>query len=148
MENNNTAHSGSGLELRNPDGLADPSQYAFSQLAIVPAGAALVFVSGQGSGKIDGAYPTDFAVQVDLVFKNVAAMLNAAGSSLNDVARITVLVVDHDQQRHEILTKALRATFSEDRYPASTLIPVPRLASEGMLIEIDAVGVVSQHINQ
>ena len=78
----------------------------------------------------------------------MADMLNAAGSSLNDVAKITVLVVDHDHQRHEILTKALRATFSHERYPASTLVPVPWLASEGMLIEIDAVGVVSQHVNQ
>ena len=38
------------MKLLNPPALYDPSPNAYSQLAIVPAGARLAFISGQGGG--------------------------------------------------------------------------------------------------
>lgn len=137
------AHPHSRVNFLNPDGLMDSSVYAFSQLAVVPSGSHLAFVSGQGSGKVDGDYPADFSDQVRLALSNVETALKAIDSGLTAVAKITVLVVNHDQERHQVLIAAIKKAFPHG-YPASTLIPVPRLASLGMLVEIEAVAVVAE----
>jgi enamine deaminase RidA (YjgF/YER057c/UK114 family) len=55
------------------------------------------------------------------------------------VVKLTVLIVDHSEQRLGILGEELARLFGEQLKPTCTLIPVPRLALDGMLFEIDAV---------
>jgi enamine deaminase RidA (YjgF/YER057c/UK114 family) len=50
-------------------------------------------------------------------------------------------VVDHDMAKLEVLTRAVKETFGE-ALPAQTLIPVPRLAIDPMLFEVEAVVVL------
>ena len=52
-----------------------------------------------------------------------------------------VRVVDHNEEKLGLIS-AKRKSFWSNHKPASTLIPVPRLASDEMLFEIDAVAVV------
>nr|WP_307688421.1 RidA family protein [Variovorax ginsengisoli] len=52
------------------------------------------------------------------------------------------VVVDHSEARLAVMSAALRAVWSDGLAPACTLIPVPRLALNGMLVEIDATAVV------
>ena len=132
----------SPVTLVNPPQLADPTRFAFSQLATVAPGTRLVYTAGIGGGKPDGTHDPDFAVEVRQCLANLRSALDAVGGSLIDVAKLTILVVDFDEERHGVLTAALRGAFGPDRYPASTLIPVPRLAGADMLIEIEAVGVL------
>lgn len=120
-----------------PAGLFDSSRYGFSPVVVTPPGCALVFVAGQLAG--DPA--ADFARQVELAFEHLRTALTAAGASPLTVVKITCLVVDHDQARLEIVSRARRDFFGGEG-PASTLIPVPRLAGEGALFEIDAVAMV------
>ena len=48
------------------------------------------------------------------------------------------LVVDHSVEKHEILIKIMKDLWKNHPFPACTLIPVPRLALEHMLIEVEA----------
>jgi hypothetical protein len=44
------------IRLINPEGLYDPSPNAYSQIALVPAGQRLAFISGQGGDNPDGSF--------------------------------------------------------------------------------------------
>ncbi|MEO1622118.1 MAG: RidA family protein, partial [Cyanobacteria bacterium J06632_3] len=125
----------------NPHTLGDSRDYGFSQIVVVPSDTALAYISGQGSGKVDGDYPESFAEQVALAFDSLRKALEAIGSTPDDVVKITILSVDHTDEKLKIISDA-RKRFWPDQRPTSTLIPVPRLASAGMLFEIDAVAVV------
>lgn len=131
-----------GLKLRNPPELYDPTPNAYSQLAIVPAGSRLVFVAGQGGDSPDGSFSTDFQTQAISAFRNVGFALAAAGAAPADVAKITVLIVDHDLVKLRLMQDAQRSLFGP-HHPAATLIPVPCLALPGMLIEVEAVAAIA-----
>lgn len=126
------------LQLLNPATLYDPSPNAYSQLALVPPGRRLVFVSGQGGDNPDGSFSPDFRTQAASAFRNVGLALAAAGATPADVAKITVLIVDHDMEKLRIMQAEQRVLFGT-HHPAATLIPVPCLALPDMLIEVEAV---------
>lgn len=122
----------------NPAGLYDPSPNAYSQVAVVPAGRPLAFISGQGGDNPDGSFAADFATQAASAFRNVGIALAALGAGPQDVAKITVLIVDHDMQKLRIMQDAQRVLLGT-HHPAATLIPVPCLALPQMLIEVEAL---------
>lgn len=126
------------MQLLNPPGLYDPSPNSYSQLALVPAGSRLVFVSGQGGDNADGSFAADFAAQAAAAFRNLKLAIEAAGARTTDVARITVLIVDHDMEKLRIMQQAQRQLLGA-HHPAATLIPVPCLALPQMLIEVEAI---------
>ena len=64
---------------------------------------------------------------------------------MGHVLKLTVLIVDHSLERFEHWQSAVRqhwgcgeAGDQRPRFPACTLIPVPKLALPGMLIEVEA----------
>lgn len=73
---------------------------------------------------------------------NLRTALAAAGASVHDVAKLTVLVVGHTEQRLALFSQAVRSLWPDGAAPACTLIPVPRLALDGMLIEVEATAVL------
>lgn len=129
-----------GFVLINPRGLYDPTGY--SHVAAVQPGNRLVFVSGQGGENESGELPPDFGLQVRQALENLKTALAAAGSEAGDIAKLTVLVVDHSAEKLRILNAELDRVLGTGPKPACTLIPVPRLALDDMLFEIDAVAVV------
>ncbi len=129
------------VQFINPDGLYDPRPNAYTHMAVVPAAQTLVYVSGQGGEAVDGSLPADFRSQVQQAFRNIGIALAAQGLSLQDVVKQTTLVVDHDESRLEILTEETKHIWPDRPYPVNTLIPVPRLALDGMLIEIEVLAV-------
>jgi len=122
----------------NPPTLPSSVQYGYSQAAVVSSGVRLVFVAGQVG--VDPAGPNDFRSQVDRSFANLVKALEAAGARPQDVVKITVLIVDHAPDRLEYLGTKRRELFGANP-PASTLIPVPKLYTEGVEFEIDATAV-------
>lgn len=130
------------MQFINPPELNDPSSYGFTNIVTVPPGTTLAYIAGQGSGtNDDGGYPESFSEQVDRAFTNLRRALTAIGAAPKTVVKITVLSVDHTDEKLRVISAA-RNTFWPDKKPASTLIPVPRLATSGMLFEIDAVAVI------
>lgn len=123
----------------NPAGLYDPASNGYSHVALVAPGARLVYVAGQGGETASGQLSPDFRDQVRQAFGNLSIALGAADAGPRDVVKLTALVVDHSEARLHIFGAELAASFGAGLKPACTLIPVPRLALDGMLFEIEAV---------
>ncbi len=101
----------------------------------------LVFVSGQGAadpdtGQLAGA---DVATQTAQVFRNIAAILEAAGSSLQHVLRCGVFLAD---MRDFPEMNAVYERMMAGNKPARTTVQVAALPVHGLLVEIDAIAYV------
>lgn len=125
----------------NPDGLFDPSPLGFSHVVVTGSGR-LAFIAGQGGERADGALPTTFDAQAAQAFANLNAAIAAVGATPRQVVKLTTYIVDHDEARLAEMSRHLRTMFGDWR-PAQTLVPVPRLALDGMLFEVDAVVLLS-----
>ncbi len=132
------------LNFINPEALYDPRANGYSHVAVATGPGRIIYVAGQGGEDAAGGLPLIFAQQVAQAMRNLTTALRAAGATLADVVKLTVLVVDHSPERFHIVAAALRRMWNDTPAPACTLIPVPKLALEGMLFEIDATAVVGQ----
>lgn len=141
MTNTAAAEGAAGLTIVNPPGLFDPTAYGYSQAVVALTGARVAYVSGQGGADATGALSADFAAQVNQAFANLRAALDGVGAEPGQVAKLTIYVVDHDPSKLGAVTGAVVAMFGAT-LPAQTLVPVPRLALDGMLFEVDAVAVL------
>lgn len=129
------------LVIVNPQNLYDPSPNGYSVAVITPRGARIAYISGQGGEDHTGTLSPDFAVQVEQAYANLATALDALGAKPEQVAKLTVFVVDHDQSKLGVLTMNVVKMFG-DTLPAQTLVPVPRLAIDPMLFEVEAIVVL------
>jgi enamine deaminase RidA (YjgF/YER057c/UK114 family) len=129
------------LEITNPIGIYDPRAHGYSHVASVPADSQLVFVAGQGGSRTDGVLSDDFRTQVIIVFENIALALKSKNLTMANIAKLTTLVADYDDEKHHILIEESTKIWPDLKFPVNTLIPVQRLALNGMLIEIDATAV-------
>ena len=133
------------VELINPDGLPQPEFYAQASVA---TGTRTVYLSGQvardAAGRPVGA--DDLAAQVEQAYLNVATALAAVGGSFDDVAKLTLYVVDWDQSKLAGLGEGVgRAAQRLGVSPLkpTTLIPVVALGEPDLMIEVDAVAVLA-----
>ena len=131
------------LTFINPPGLYDPRANGYSHVAVVPAQCRTIHIAGQGGENPAGQLSRDFDEQLQQAFTNLHTALVAAGADMHHVAKLTVLVVDHTEQRLASFSRAARNAWPDGAAPACTLIPVPRLALDAMLIEIEATAVLS-----
>lgn len=125
----------------NPPGLYNPAPNAYSHIAVVPAGNTLVLISGQGGETADGNLVNDFRAQLRQSLSNLDTALKSQGLAFSDVVKLTTLIVDHNEEKLKIFTEESLRLWPDKKFPANTLIPVPRLALDGMLVEIDATAV-------
>jgi enamine deaminase RidA (YjgF/YER057c/UK114 family) len=130
------------LGIVNPPNLFDPTPNGYSTAVIVPAGAKIAYISGQGGQDTTGGLAPDFAAQVKQAYANLGAALEGLGATPDQVAKLTIFVVDHDMSKLGVLTENVKAMFG-DRLPAQTLVPVPKLAIEPMLFEVEAIVVLN-----
>lgn len=100
----------------------------------------LVFVSGQaGRDPATGALGPDVTAQTEQVLKNIATILEAAGSSLQHVIRCGVFLVD--MKEFPNMNAVYARAFGAHR-PARTTVEVSGLPGPGLLVEIDAVAYI------
>ena len=102
----------------------------------VPAGARLVFCSGQLGISPDAKVPEDAGEQADLCFRSISAILNEAGMTLADIIRLNAYVSSAAYLRAYM---AVRDRHMGSALPASTLIVVSGFARENFKVEIEAV---------
>lgn len=126
------------LTIVNPPNLGDPSANGYSTAVIAPANARVAYISGQGGQDSTGGLSPDFAAQVKQAYANLRTALDALGAKPDQVAKLTTYVVDHDMSKLGVLTRNVVEMFGE-ALPAQTLVPVPRLAVDPMLFEVEAI---------
>jgi 2-iminobutanoate/2-iminopropanoate deaminase len=96
----------------------------------------LVFTAGQlGLKPGDAAVEGDIAQQTEQALANVQAILEAAGSSMDNLVKTSVFLVDLDDFQ---AMNAVYTTRVGDRPPARSTFQVAKLPS-GALVEIEAV---------
>jgi 2-iminobutanoate/2-iminopropanoate deaminase len=98
----------------------------------------LLFVSGQaGYDDNGGIVPGGFRAQAEQAFANLRRALEAGGSSLGDVLKVTIFVTDMKAHFPEVV--AMRRKFWNEPYPADTIVQVSALYHPDVLIEIEAI---------
>lgn len=127
------AGDGRASGVHVPDVLAPAA--SFVHATIVPAGASLVFVSGQVPEDVDGSVPDTFAGQARLAWRNVERTLAAAGCTLDDVFKVTMYVRD---RRYREDNRLVRNKVLGSRTPALTVIVADHW-DERWLIEIEVI---------
>ena len=102
---------------------------------------ALVFVAGQvGADPVSGAMADGVEAQAERALRNVAAILDAAGLSMTDVVKTTVLLADIDDFA---AVNAVYARLAGDPPPARTTFAVAALP-RAALVEIEAIAARSE----
>ena len=96
----------------------------------------LVFVSGQiPVDPTDGSVPEDIAEQTAQALRNLRNVLEAAGSGMDRVLRVTVFVRDISRFPD---VNAVYAGFFTEPYPSRSCVEVSGLP-KGVSVEIDAI---------
>jgi enamine deaminase RidA (YjgF/YER057c/UK114 family) len=122
----------------NPSHLYDPTPNGYSTAVITPGVGRLAFISGQGGQDHAGSLSVEFDEQVAQAYANLGAVLDALGARPEHVVKLTVFVVDHDMSKLGVLTENVTRVFGTT-LPSQTLVPVPKLAIDSMLFEVEAV---------
>ncbi len=96
----------------------------------------LLFVSGQVGSRDDGSPEPDFEGQVRLAFANLAAVLQAAGCTFDDVVDVTTFHTDPATQIEAVMA-VRNEVIGDPPYPNWTAVGVTWLA--GFDFEIKAI---------
>jgi enamine deaminase RidA (YjgF/YER057c/UK114 family) len=133
------------FRLFNPDTLAKPTA-GYSQVAEV-VGGKVVYISGQvaldRSGKLVGK--DDFRAQVQQVFENLKAAIEAAGGDFHSVIKLNFYCAESVDASQMPAVREVRDKFVDTANPpTSTFVFVKRLVRPEWLIEVDAVAVVKR----
>ncbi|QJB68628.1 RidA family protein [Parasphingorhabdus halotolerans] len=101
----------------------------------------LLFLSGQAaidaSGAIVGA--NDFDTQLAQVFANIDTVLNAGGSRMERIIKVTIYLTDITN--FPKIVEARKKYFTPP-YPADTTLEVRSLALPELMVEIDVIATV------
>lgn len=96
----------------------------------------MVFVSGQiPVDPATGAIPEDIGEQATQAFTNLRNVLEAAGSSMDRVLRVTVFLADISSFS---TVNGIYAGFFREPYPSRSCVEVSALP-KGVGIEVDAI---------
>jgi enamine deaminase RidA (YjgF/YER057c/UK114 family) len=128
----------------NPPSLMKPAGFAH---AMQVTQGRVVFLSGQVAkdrdGKVVGA--GDIVAQFRQVCENLRTLVNAAGGSLTDVAKLTIYVLDVPDYKRRVreIGGVYREYFGR-HFPAMTLVGARDLfdAADGCILEIEGFAVI------
>ncbi|GEB57081.1 RidA family protein [Streptomyces gardneri] len=130
--------------LVNPSGL--PEVDAYRQVSIA-TGSKLVFIAGQVAWDVNGVTvgKGDLAAQVEQCYLNVGAALAEVGASFDDVAKLTIYVVDWTPGKMSQLMDGIARAATKlgvTPVPPGTLLGVAALDIPEHLVEIEATAVI------
>jgi reactive intermediate/imine deaminase len=125
------------IQIKTPSDPFEP--FAISQAFRVGD---LVYTSGQAAIDLEGNLVGvgDFDAQARQTFENLRSVLEAAGSALGKVVKVTIYLTDMANFPKIV---ALRQQVFSPPYPADTIVEVAALALPELQIEIEAIALVS-----
>ncbi|TDC09435.1 RidA family protein [Nonomuraea longispora] len=132
------------VTLVNPDGLPKPDVYR--QLSIA-TGSKLAFLAGQVARDAEGrpVGEGDLAAQVEQAYLNIGTALAGIGGSFDDVAKLTIYVVDWTPDKMPLLGEGVAraaARLGVDPVKPITLLGVAALGEPDLLVEVEATAVI------
>jgi enamine deaminase RidA (YjgF/YER057c/UK114 family) len=116
----------------------------YSNGMLAPAGARILFVSGQiGWDRQRRIVDGGFVAQFEQALANAVEVVRAAGGDAAHVARLTVFVVDKGEYANQL--SAVGAAFRRvmgRHFPAMSLVEVRGLLEPGARVEIEATAAI------
>ncbi|MEE8527708.1 MAG: RidA family protein [Gammaproteobacteria bacterium] len=102
----------------------------------------IVYLSGQAAIDMQGNIvgKGDFEAQAEQTFRNIDTVLEAAGSSLAKIFKVTIYLTDMGNFPKIV---ELRQRWFSKPYPADTIVEVRSLALPELMIEIDVQAIVT-----
>jgi enamine deaminase RidA (YjgF/YER057c/UK114 family) len=132
-------------ELINPPSL--PSPRGYNHGILVSGGGRLLFLAGQDASDAEGRIvaPGDVVAQLEQVLRNLRAVTETAGGTLQDVVKLNIFVRDRDAYvaQRKPLGQVFRAYFGH-YYPTMALFEVSRLFQDDALIELEGIAVLGE----
>jgi len=127
--------------LKNPPTVSKPTGY--SHAAEIDLGKIkMLIISGQVALDVEGKVvgENNFEQQTEQVFKNIKAIVENSGGTMNDLIKITIYVKDVSNivKFREIRNKYINVSNP----PASTLVEITNLARDEFLVEVEATAVI------
>lgn len=98
----------------------------------------LLFLSGQAAIDEQGAIvgTGDFDAQLARTMANIARVLEAGGSAMSKIVKVTIYLTD--MTNFPRIVEA-RQTYFTPPYPADTIVEVSSLALPELVVEIDVI---------
>ena len=123
----------------------DPDPYEAFRLAQAYRVDNMIYVSGQAAFSLQGEIVGvgDFDAQAVQVFENLQTVLQAGGSNLSKVIKVTIFLKDMGNFNKIV---ALREKYFTPPYPADTIVEITGLALPELEIEIEAMAFVEGEI--
>jgi 2-iminobutanoate/2-iminopropanoate deaminase len=131
------------FRLSNPATMAKPVS-TYSQIAEVTGGKT-VYIAGQVGIDASGNLVSkdDFRAQVEQVFKNLKAAVEAAGGDMTNLVKTNYYVAESVDPALLGTVRELRDKYIDTAHPpTSTFVVVKRLVRPEYLIEVEAVAVI------
>lgn len=122
----------------NPASLGAPSGFSHG---VVVDSAKLLFVAGQiATDEQQKIVSADFVDQFDRALANVISVVEAAGGSAQQIARLIIYVTDKQEYRRRTreVGERYRARMGK-HFPAMVLVEVRGLLDDQALVEIEGV---------
>jgi 2-iminobutanoate/2-iminopropanoate deaminase len=122
------------MKIHNPSGVAPGAGYSHG--IELPPQTRLLYIAGQLGVTAEGKFAPDIAGQAEQAWRNLGAVLQAAGMGYENLVKLTHFLV----RRDDIAAyREVRAKFLGKHAPASTLLVISALARPDALIEVEAV---------
>lgn len=118
--------------------IIDPDPLAAYFIAPARRVGDLLFLSGQAAIAEDGSIVGhgDFDLQLGQTFANIERVLEAAGSDMSRIVKVTIYLTD--MANFPKIVEARQKHFTPP-YPADTTVEVSALALPELLVEIDVI---------
>ena len=129
-----------GKTTMNPEGLPVP-RGSYSLVAVAQPGR-MVFIAGQPASDHDGKVVGvgDARAQTRFILEKIQRAIGAAGGTINDVVAMNVFSTD--VKYHRDINETRREVLGTN-FPTSTMVQVVALARPELLLEINAIAVIS-----
>lgn len=123
------------LQFMNPPTAPAPFS-RYSQAVSAPEGHRWLYIAGQVGCGLDHKIAQGFDAQAALAWKNLVALLEAGGMTVNDLVKINLFLT---RQSDVPASRVARDHALQGAAPASTLLVVAGLAHPDMLIEVEGI---------
>ena len=122
------------MKIHNPPTVAPGTGYSHG--IELPPQARLLYLAGQLGVTAEGKLAPDIREQATQAWRNLGAVLQAAGMGYENLVKLTHFLV----RREDIAVyREVRAQFLGKHAPASTLLVISALARPDALIEVEAI---------
>ena len=123
------------MKTYSPATVAAPAG-PYSHGVEIPATARILYLAGQVGAAPDGSMAADVEGQADQCWKNIKAILAAAGMGVENLVKCTHYLT---RQEDVAVYGKVRSRHLGEARPASTLLVISALARPGMLVEVEAI---------